>query len=350
MKHLHLVSTDKFIEPFIEFINKNFNVNEHRFLSFTISSQNHITKNHENLSFEKKFFGNINVLSEVYRAESIYIHSLFSMKLVIFFFFQPWLLRKCNWIVWGKDLYIYKNRKDSLKTISKEFIRRFVIKRFGNIVTLVKGDYDLAEKWYSVRGKYHHGAYINPITKKFLDSLPTLKKEQNTPLAIQIGNSADPTNKHIEAFKRLERFKDENIKVFVPLSYGDKKYAQEVILEGERIFGDKFIPLIDFLPPSEYSNYLNSIDIAIFNNNRQQALGNIYALLYLNKKVILRSDTSMSNHFIEKFDIHLEDALNINNLKYSDFIIKEKQNNKMKISCVFEESYLAEVWKKIFEK
>ncbi|WP_181881452.1 hypothetical protein [Helicobacter sp. MIT 99-5507] len=38
----------------------------------------------------------------------------------------------------------------------------------------------------------------------------------------------------------------------------------------------------------EYIAFLNNIDIAIFKQNRQQAMGNIFVLLALGKKSIFR--------------------------------------------------------------
>ena len=41
----------------------------------------------------------------------------------------------------------------------------------------------------------------------------------------------------------------------------------------------------------------DSIEIAIFNNDRQQAMGNITALLGMKSKVFIRDDTSMWSNF-----------------------------------------------------
>lgn len=49
-------------------------------------------------------------------------------------------------------------------------------------------------------------------------------------IIIQVGNSADCTNDHIEVFNKLKRYK--NIKIICPLSYGgDDVYIDNVIKE-----------------------------------------------------------------------------------------------------------------------
>jgi dTDP-N-acetylfucosamine:lipid II N-acetylfucosaminyltransferase len=95
---------------------------------------------------------------------------------------------------------------------------------------------------------------------------------------------------------------------------------------------------------------LNNIDIAIFNNDRQQALGNIYALLYLNKKVFIRSDTTMWLHFKEKFNIDMNDFLLVENLNFDQFVEIRESSNKVKINKVFEEGYLVNIWENVFNE
>ncbi|MGM0838322.1 MAG: TDP-N-acetylfucosamine:lipid II N-acetylfucosaminyltransferase [Bacillota bacterium] len=350
MKHLHIWQNEKFTEPYIKFINKHFDSSEHLFIIVGPGVGAQITPRENVLEISRNASGIKRLLLEMYRSDKIYLHNLFNMDVNRLLFLQPWLLKKCYWMVWGADLYSYRNPRTTTKEKFKEFVRAFVIKRMGYVVTLVKGDYELAKEWYGAKGTYLHGAYINPISKDYLDSLALSEKSKDSPVVIQIGNSADPSNNHIDALNKLKNFKDQNILIYVPLSYGNKKHAKVVAEEGKKIFGDKFIALMEFLPPEEYSAYLNNIDIALFNSDRQQALGNIYALLYLNKKVYIRSDTSMWSHFKEKFDIDMNDVLSIENMDFNQFVQNSEAQNKMKISNVFEEHYLVDIWGTIFKK
>ncbi|WLR55469.1 TDP-N-acetylfucosamine:lipid II N-acetylfucosaminyltransferase [Mesobacillus subterraneus] len=348
MKHFHFVGTEKFTEPYIKFINLNFNGKEHGFHCVESNTPNYMKESFGNF-FKYRNVWNKSLIRQLYRADKVYIHGLFDFRIIALFFFQPWLLQKCHWIIWGADLYTYRQSRKNMKSKIKEAIRAFIIKRFGNIVTLVKGDYKLVQKWYRTNANYYHGAYINPISQSYLDSLPQISEKSDDVFIIQIGNSADIANKHIEALRKIVKFRDENIQIFVPLSYGDKTYQEQVIREGKKLFGHKFKALTEFLPPEEYSAYLNEIDIAIFNNDRQQALGNIYALLYLNKKVYIRSDTAMWEHFKEKFDIDMNDFLSVDNINFDDFTKRANNDLKIKISKVFDKDYLVDIWKVIFE-
>lgn len=350
MKYLHLFPNDKFTEPYISFINKAYNMDEHLFLIIGKGTDTKLTKRRNVLFISKNLKSLYLLLMSIYKSEKVFLHGLFSRQVVILLFLQPWILKKSNWVVWGGDLYEYKKKRKDLESILYEFFRKSIIKRMYGIITLAKGDYDLAKKWYGVNGKYFHGIYINPIKSEYLDSIMKENHKENKGINIQIGNSADPSNKHLEVLRLLEKFKNESVNIFVPLSYGDQKYAMKVVEFGKKIFGEKFNPLLDFLPPEEYSRYLSSIDVAIFSNERQQGLGNIFGLIYLGKKVFIRNDISTWDYLKEQLELKVSNYLEIDTLTFSEFSdFKDKQYNNEKVKKVFDEVYIKNVWDKIFE-
>jgi dTDP-N-acetylfucosamine:lipid II N-acetylfucosaminyltransferase len=346
MKHLHITNTEKFIEPFIELVNSNFDINEHHFSCFNSNEADYIRKNHVNLfKFDKKVW-DLRFIKALYAAEHIYIHGLFDMRIVMMFFLQPWLLRKCKWIVWGGDLYLYLQSHSTIKAKVKEFVRAIVIKRIGGLITHIKGDYELASKWYGVRGSYYY-SFMYPSNSYKEIPLPK-KVEDDFITYIQVGNSADPSNNHLDIFEKLSSLNPKNIKIICPLSYGDKEYAKKVADRGKEKFGNDFEPLFDFLPFDKYLNLISEIDIAIFNHKRQQAVGNIMTLLGLGKKVYIREDITTWDfgkaHGLKLYSINSEFQ---NALKpITDEI---KCNNIKKVKNQFSEKKLISDWRKIFE-
>lgn len=129
----------------------------------------------------------------------------------------------------------------------------------------------------------------------------------HTGINILVGNSADPSNNHLAIFDKLEAFKHEDIHIYAPLTYGNQKYAQEIIAEGQRRFGNKFEPLTEHLPFEQYLRFLGKIDIAIYNHRRQQAMGNTISLLGLGKKVYMRSDVTQWE-FFKNYEIAVYDV------------------------------------------
>lgn len=287
---LHIAGCDKFIPPFIEFVKKHFNFNEHEFL-LTNGMATEELKPHSNVHLAKRgYFEQLKhysrVVIKMHQAPKVILHGLFDLKLVVILFFMPWLLKKCYWVMWGGDLYVYKIGKADWKWKCKEFFRRPVIRNMGNFVGYTTGDYELARQWYGASGKYHRCFFY---TSNMCNDIE-LSMPQHSTVNILVGNSADPSNNHLEVFNKIKLFQEEDIKIFVPLTYGKPDYAKKIVEEGERLFGNKFKPILDHMPFDEYIKFLGKVDIAIFNHKRQQAMGNIRTLLGLGKKVYIRQE------------------------------------------------------------
>lgn len=104
---------------------------------------------------------------------------------------------------------------------------------------------------------------------------------------VQVGNSADPTNNHLEVFDVLRGCDLRGREVIVPLSYGCSRYRDYVIKEGLRLLGEAFTPLVEFMPLPDYLQRTDSCSIVIMNHYRQQAGGNIFAALCRGARVYL---------------------------------------------------------------
>ena len=206
----------------------------------------------------------------------------------------------------GGDLYCYQFDKKTKEYFKKEKYRRFVFKNIGYIIPVVYGDYDLAKMWYHTKAKCLEPFMYVQFYEKYV-SMPL--KLQGNIVNIQVGNSATDTNHHIDCFDILVNF--ENINIYAPLSYGDKKYADSIKHIGIARFGNKFIALESFMRFDEYVAFLNNIDIAIFKQNRQQAMGNIFVLLALGKKIYLDSATTHYD-FLTKLGFRVFDIANFN--------------------------------------
>jgi len=111
---------------------------------------------------------------------------------------------------------------------------------------------------------------------------------------IQLGNSASATNNHADALAFLSRPEFRAHRVVVPLGYGDGRYRLEVASAGQTLLGDRFVPMMGFLPLAQYLSIMASCGHVVMNHLRPQALGNIYAALwrgasvYMNETAIFR--------------------------------------------------------------
>lgn len=287
---LHLVLLDKFIPPFIDLMEREATFSEHGFFIEGDTTKYPVAKR-ENIFFSESrggLRGLFFLIWKMNQVNKIMLHGLFSNKYQLLLFLQPWLLRKCYWVIWGGDLYVHKLGKRTWKWHVREFIRRPVIKRIGHLVTYVAGDVQKARDWYGARGQYRE--CIGYLSNVF-SGVHSPRDTAGT-INIQVGNSADPSNNHLEVFEKLKSFSREDIKIYVPLAYGDSRYAEEVVRAGQELFSEKFVPLCDFMRYEQYISFLQNIDIAIFNHQRQQGMGNIINLAGAGKTVYLRQNTS----------------------------------------------------------
>lgn len=115
---------------------------------------------------------------------------------------------------------------------------------------------------------------------------------------ILIGNSATPTNNHLEIFRLLAGLGlPEGSRVVVPLSYGDERYRSKIIEAGRQYFGERFVPITEVLPFRDYVEMLRGCPTVIMNHLRQQAAGNLIISLFLGARVYLDPENPLYEEY-----------------------------------------------------
>lgn len=114
---------------------------------------------------------------------------------------------------------------------------------------------------------------------------------------IIVGHSASPTCNHTEVFEWLSRLNIEGRKVITPLSYNSKANATYVDKRGKALLGEHFAPIFDYMPLDQYNKLLESASYFIYDNYRQEAVGNILVALYLGGKVFLNKLNPLLNFY-----------------------------------------------------
>jgi len=164
----------------------------------------------------------------------------------------------------------------------------------------VPGDLDVATQVYGFSGARFRAFYPNPVDYSLARRVVTESaNKEKASRVIMIGNSADPTNQHVPVLQALHGIWDGKFDVYLPLAYGKSGYANEVARIATDLFGTHARIQRTFIQPDEYGKVLQSVDVAIYNHNRQQGLGNIFFLLAAGKKLYIRSDTT-SYAFLEE--------------------------------------------------
>jgi hypothetical protein len=256
------------------------------------------------------------------------------------------LHKKMVWVYWGGDIYICQKPNKTLSEKIYEQFRKILIRRIKYIAGFLPGDFELIKKWYKTNATYIPIIYPLPVKIDF-----SLQNRKNTKESTQIliGNSADPSNNHIEALSLLVKFKNEPINIICPLSYGGtKEYIENVIKTGCELFHEKFVPLTQFLPADEYNLILQKTDIAIMCHNRQQGLGNMLPLLSNSCKVFVKPNVTTFSYF-QNIGITIFSIQKIKNLNFTEFISFNSQWAKKNTEIIkeyFNDSTFVYLWAK----
>jgi len=302
-KILHIMVLDKFIPPFIEFVKSNFDVTQHLFFILGKPQYKYgLTKEHPVrwIDDEQKL---IFLFRKMQKARKIILHGLWSEEVNRFLCFRAEFLEKCYWVMWGGDFYFPERHSD---------IKKNLIRQIRHFVTYLEGDYEYVRQHYRASGEFHECLVYPTNVFRKVEGNEILSLENET-INILVGNSATVENNHIWIFRKLKELKIEKpFRVYVPLSYGDLRYAKHVMLEGKELLGDSFCPITDFMPYDKYIKFLSTIDIALFAHDRQQAMGNTIALLGMGKKVFMKRGTSQWKLF-DKLGIKVFDIENLTN-------------------------------------
>ena len=332
-KVIHLGSNTIHMPELVEFFEKKFKSENHHFFLSGKGIEKKIKSNlvtyiKNNLGFWLKFLSTIN------KSQKIFLHGLYDSKIILLLTIMPWNLKKTYWFVWGGDLYSFNERYKTVINFIKNLFKSFVIKRVGFIVTYLNEDYENAIKFYGAKGTHKSClmTYSNVFKEYEKKSFEEYKGQ------ILVGNSASPSNNHIEILKKL-RYQHGIKKVIIPLSYGDRKYRKKVIEASKEIFDTEIDPINSVMTKEDYLKILNKTEIAFFNHKKQEAMGTTIALLGLGKTVYLRKDT-VQFRFFKSNKIKVFDSQKPSLKKISD---EDALKNIKKIKKLFsEERFLNE--------
>nr|WP_320057199.1 TDP-N-acetylfucosamine:lipid II N-acetylfucosaminyltransferase [uncultured Bacteroides sp.] len=303
---LHLVNDEKIINRTIDIFDAAF-PGENLFIVFRKRNISMVRSGENIISYQ-----NFDVAKYKEQATSIIIHLMTNRKIRFINRYFP-NLSTIYWVMWGSDSYGRLFYPKGLKLIDTESryyqsqrVRRFFLgsidklddwlrilrrmhfirQRVQSFVTsTIEDDHDVLLKYYpDLKSKPWGEFSYYPIDVVMGSELKDVWAEGSN---IQIGHCGSHTNNHEYAFRILSKL-DIHGKVIVPLSYsGKKEYKEAVIKQGQRLFGESFIPIMDFLPLADYNRLMASSSFAIYANWRQEAVGNILVSLYLGSKVFL---------------------------------------------------------------
>ncbi len=277
-----------------------------------------------------------------------------NIKWTIFLFLNKNILKKSIWVMWGIDLYTEK----ILKKLSFMNLETYLKNKFKYVVAIFETDIQVYISKFNKNNVFcaPYG-FIDDRFDEMDMNISSNKESRNNDLVnILVGHNGFIFNNHIDTLNNLEKFKNKNIELYLPVSYGNSKlltgvtYVDALIQFGKLKFKEKITFNRKMMSNSDYTKFLSKIDIAIFNSHRQNGLGNILQLLYMNKKIYL-SDKNPIYKYLKNKEITI---FNANDIKTCDFeqliktTEKDENINKKWVREKFSIHNSANIWKLIF--
>ena len=247
------------------------------------------------------------LLADIKTYSSVVFHGLF-------YPWQEWLLRrwpqhvKVAWVCWGGEIYGQPDILTSfLKPLSKWIYRQHVwkvgrkkelmfsknlIQKVNYCLTNVVPEYEYVKNYL--------GTDIRHLSYNYYsidETLGSLKDKHCTGCNIMVGNSATIENNYVETLLQLKRVGIGERKIIVPLSYGESWVRTMCVKIGSWLFGNRFEPLVNFMPREEYNTLMTNCAVMIQPHLREQAHGNIVTGLWLGMRVYLSEQGIDYKHF-----------------------------------------------------
>lgn len=236
--------------------------------------------------------------------------------------------KKIVWRTWGGSRQ--KTRWDS-KTPLKSIIGKvgdivyYLLMRYtfgcspvigiANVVDIL----DLEQWMWHRKAKLFPMGYSDKSFENVLQRIQVPPKSDTAPIKFLVGHQGDPGEKHFEYIQKLISYKEGNLEIYVPLSYGNKEYIEELEYAIGKLNDKRIIILDKLLQLPDYLNFLAGIDIAIIDEKSSMALGNIAFLLYFRKKIYLNKNGVIRKAFVrDNLPYRITDEIGENS--YQDII------------------------------
>lgn len=365
MKIVHVMCGEKFTVSVARFYDRYFNGGEHSILYINQKGKNSLIL--EELSIEQKevFMSEYGISSarKLFRTlkeyDYVVVHSFFLNDYYkLLWGMQKKLCKKTVWIEWGFDLYSCFTEKATLIGKIKDSINRKLRNRIGSVVGIFPPDCDyFREIFPAAQAKVYYAPYCgDKIAEEYRRYMPESRlgvdKASGEPIYIQIGHNAVSTLCHIAVLEKLSKYKNENIRLLIPLSYPKNEYADAVQKRAEELFGDKAICLREMMPKEEYFALTSRVAIGIFNTDRQCGLGNIKRMIFKNVKLYMPQESVMYQYFI-KNGVPIQNYERLDGESFEQFIseiqLEEKEIFKKFIDGFSDMEKNIGYWKAVYD-
>lgn len=234
----------------------------------------------------------------------------------LYYYFNNEGLKRVVWRIWGADLYNWKKESPKFIVCLLNFFRENTRKRIRYIIPEPM-DIDEYVRQFGNSAMILYGPDPKGYDSRFLENNKRINSDGI--FRIIIGHSAVKFVNHIEILNTLKKYKNENIKIVLPLNYGDPEYGDYVSDQAIKEFGEDKVEIIrNKLNLADYVRLMWGCDALIIHSDRQIAMGNITMMLYMGKKVYIKYSSVMGKYYYDQEKLTVFDSNSISELSFNE--------------------------------
>ena len=263
---------------------------------------------------------------------------------------------KVAWIHWGGEIY---GRKDvcydflsplsgvlerliswKKRTFAKDYQEHHyelpldVFRRVDYCLTDEREEFEYARN-YLQKPDLQYLMYNYYTLEEVIGSLIDTRCNGNN---IFMGNCAHNECNYWDAMPLVSRLKSRGQKVIAPLSYGAPWVKNGVKRLGKWLYGNDFMPLMDFLPREQYNELICNCSTMIMPHYVPRAQGNIITALWLGMRVYL-SEHNMTYHYFKRLGCTVysieKDLKRSNKNRFAPMTDEELEHNRKIIYATY---------------
>lgn len=313
---LHFVTDEKFTDYAIEQFSSKESHSKFVLIPCNFSKGESYVKNIDKVSVVYQESTEFSLLlKEINQYSAIVFHGLFWTK------WQEPILKAVNsnvkvaWVFWGGEIYDRHDIRIKLAPITSFLNVLYCLKNLKRKHVSLELPLELFKRVdFCLTGEFEEFVYAKEVLEnssmKHLwytyysieETVGNLITEHVNGNNVWVGNSATLENNHYDTLLRLKITPLGSRKIITPLSYGKLWVKNSVIKIGRLLFGDKFQPLVEYMPRDDYNKLMLDCSTMIMPHYRPQAQGNILTGLWLGMRVYL-SEKSIAFNFFKRIGV-----------------------------------------------
>jgi hypothetical protein len=384
---LHIFAIDSpYNKAFIDFLTRNFNVNNILFVlfhsresvAFPLPNQKNIIYHAADTIDQYK-----SLFSLFDQSNRLIVHSLFEPALSVFSIYPG--NKKLLFVPWGSDIapFIFRTQNDRLDIPTRRFFQGEAPPMARTTFEQMSSEFAVWRKMDLVARKIARTMHVVPFEQAVLNHVfklnlpPHLPFQYHNPVdfslldneelpanpayhfkkrfarVIQLNHSGNPANNHISLIDRLAELDRDDFCVVAPLSYGPPQIIEAVIKYGAAKLGERFFPIKEFLPPPQYAALLRQVDVLLMNTFYSGGTANMNSMLHLGRKVMLNAMNASSHMTFKVFNITVPPINPKDSPEafakelFTDLDEETKKRNRQQISDSLGEQKLASLYPKL---